>query len=195
MGKPVILRYIRFLQRDVQDRYRYFRFRQQWEKKDVQIDPTAVIRFSEGSILEIGPGSTIGAYSILDLLPYPNSPSVSHSSLTIGSRVAINEFNNIRVGGGDITIGDNCLISQFVSIIGSNHKISRNAFIRDQPWDTDKNFIIIGNDVWIGTHAIILPGVILGQGCIIAAGAVVSTDITDYSIAAGIPARVIGIRQ
>jgi len=97
MGKPVILRYIRFLQRDVQDRYRYFRFRQQWEKKDVQIDPTAVIRFSEGSILEIGPGSTIGAYSILDLLPYPNSPSVSHSSLTIGSRVAINEFNNIRV--------------------------------------------------------------------------------------------------
>jgi len=194
MGKPLMLQFIRFLQRDLQDRYRFFYFRQEWVKKEVWIDPSAVIRIAKDSFLDIGAGTSIGAHSILDLLSDPNASSASQSKLVIGRRVAINEYNNIRVGGGDITIGEGCLISQFVSIIGSNHSTSRDRFIRDQPWDEEANFIIIGNDVWIGTHAIILPGVNIGKGCIIAAGAVVSSDVADYSIVAGIPAKLIGIR-
>jgi maltose O-acetyltransferase len=52
--------------------------------------------------------------------------------------------------------------------------------------------IIVGNDSWIGANVTIMPGVKIGQFCVIGAGAVVTKDVPDYSIAAGVPARVIG---
>jgi maltose O-acetyltransferase len=55
--------------------------------------------------------------------------------------------------------------------------------------------VTIGNDVWIGDRVTILPGVTIGDGCIISAGAVVTHDVPEYSIAAGVPARVIGSRK
>ena len=195
MCKPALLRFLRLLQCDLLERYKFFQFRNDWENRGVQIDPRAIIRIAKGSLLEIGEGSAIGAYSILDLLPDPNSPNVTRSSLMIGRRVAINEFNNIRVSGAQIQIGDSCLISQFVSIIGSNHSIEKNTPIRDQRWDLSKPFIKIGNDVWIGVNAVILPGVQIGDGSIIAAGSVVTHDLPAYCIAAGVPATVIGARS
>ena len=115
--------------------------------------------------------------------------------MIVGKRVAINEFNNIRVGGGEIYIGDNCLVSQFVSIIGSNHAISLNVPIRDQPWDMARRTVMIDDDVWIGAHATVLPGVRIGSGAVIAAGAVVTTDIPANAIVGGVPAKVIGYRS
>jgi acetyltransferase-like isoleucine patch superfamily enzyme len=63
-------------------------------------------------------------------------------------------------------------------------------------WDLpgDKNFVIVRNDVWIGTKAVLLPGVRIGDGAIIGAGAVVTHDIPPYAIATGIPAKVKGFR-
>ena len=55
--------------------------------------------------------------------------------------------------------------------------------------------VAIGNDVWIGDRVVILPGVHIGNGCIIGAGAVVTKDIPDNAIAAGVPARVIRFRD
>lgn len=54
---------------------------------------------------------------------------------------------------------------------------------------------VIGNDVWIGTRAIIMPGVRIGNGVIIGAGAVVTKDIPDYAIVGGIPARILKYRK
>lgn len=51
--------------------------------------------------------------------------------------------------------------------------------------------VVIGNDVWIGAHAVILAGVAIGDGSVIAAGAVVTKDVAPYSVVAGVPARVI----
>ena len=53
---------------------------------------------------------------------------------------------------------------------------------------------IIGNDVWIGTNAILFPGIKIGNGAIIGAGAVVNKDVPDYAIVAGIPAKIIRYR-
>lgn len=58
----------------------------------------------------------------------------------------------------------------------------------------DNRPVIIGNDVWIGANAIILPGVRIGDGAVIAAGAVVTKDVDDYAIVGGVPARVIRYR-
>jgi acetyltransferase-like isoleucine patch superfamily enzyme len=61
----------------------------------------------------------------------------------------------------------------------------------DQPWDTRRTGVTIGDDVWIGTHTTILPGVTIGSGCVIGAGAVVSSNIPEYAVAAGVPAKII----
>lgn len=163
---------------------------QSWWARGVSISPSALILEGENSRLEIGQGSIIGPYTVLDLQNDRNATVAVTSVLRIGQRTAINEFNNIRVGGGEIIIGNGCMISQYVSIIATNHSIERGTWIQDQPWDITKNKIWIGDDVWIGTHAIILPGVTIGNGSIIAAGAVVTSNVPEYAIVAGIPAGI-----
>lgn len=168
--------------------------RQLWAASGVSVAPSALVRSDTRSMLEIGEGSMIGPYTILDLLSDPAAAVPTSSSLTIGRRVAINEFNNIRASGGEITIGDGCLIAQFVSIIATNHSIAPGSWMRDQPWDLKKRTVIIGEDVWIGVGVVILPGVTIGAGSVIAAGAVVTHDVPPGAIVAGVPARVVGSR-
>lgn len=55
--------------------------------------------------------------------------------------------------------------------------------------------VTIGNDVWIGMRSIIMPGVKIGNGAVIGAGAVVTKDVPDYAVVGGIPARVIRFRK
>jgi acetyltransferase-like isoleucine patch superfamily enzyme len=81
-----------------------------------------------------------------------------------------------------------------VSIVAANHSFSRGQLIRDQAGESTRNRVCIGDDVWIGAGAIILPGVTLGTGSVIAAGAVVTSDIPEYAIAAGVPAKVMKYR-
>ena len=51
--------------------------------------------------------------------------------------------------------------------------------------------VVIGDDVWIGANAVILPGVTIGRHCVVAAGAVVTKDVPDNTVVAGVPAKVI----
>ncbi|MBN1920169.1 MAG: acyltransferase [Anaerolineae bacterium] len=168
--------------------------RQEWWAKGVSISPLAIINLESPSHLTIGSGSGIGPYTILDLsvdrLSDPPSPSI----MRIGAHTAINEFNNIRSGGAEITIGDNCLISQYVAIIGSNHSTCAGVLVQSQPWDLMGAGVQIGNDVWLGTHAIVLPGVTIGDGAIVAAGSVVNSNVPPNAIVAGVPARVVRYR-
>ncbi len=84
-------------------------------------------------------------------------------------------------------IGDNVLIGPSVIIWSQNHKFSsRNLPISTQGYDYKK--VEIGDDVWIAARATILPGVKIGHGAIICAGAVVTKDVEEYSIVAGVPA-------
>jgi acetyltransferase-like isoleucine patch superfamily enzyme len=145
-------------------------------------------------VLEIGEGSLIGDYTVLNLLPDPQLAGQATSALKVGRRTAINEFNNIRAGNAQVTIGDGCLISQFVSIIDANHGTGRDSWMRDQSHRLIHAGVHIGDDVWIGASAVILPGVTIGQGAVIAAGAVVAQDVDDYTIVAGVPAKEIGHR-
>jgi maltose O-acetyltransferase len=65
----------------------------------------------------------------------------------------------------------------------------------DHPIRSDKVGVIIHDDVWIGTHATILPGVTIGRGAIVAAGAVVTADVAEYSIVGGVPTRFLNRRE
>lgn len=89
------------------------------------------------------------------------------------------------------TIGDNVMMGPEVVIYNVNHSYGRTDIpMCEQGFQKERN-VTIGNDVWIGRRAIILPGVTIGDGCIIGAGAVVSKNIEPYSIAVGNPARVV----
>jgi len=86
-----------------------------------------------------------------------------------------------------IHIGDNTIIGAYSYIISANHRADcRNIPIRDQGFVGAP--ITIGNDVWIGTHVVILPGVSIGDGAIIGAGSVVTKDVPPYEIWGGVPA-------
>ncbi|MFH2124852.1 MAG: acyltransferase [Pseudomonadota bacterium] len=105
------------------------------------------------------------------------------ANLVIGSRTII-ECNE------RIEIGDDVMVAENVSIRDTDHNFSDiTRRIRLQRVTTSP--IKIGNDVWIGYGAVITKGVVIGDGCVIGANSVVTRDIPPYSVAVGVPARVI----
>ena len=128
------------------------------------------------------------------------------------SDIEIGEFCNFRrnlqlraVRGGSIHIGDNCFFNTNVSItalsninIGNNVKIANNVVIVDHDHDYKNGLqgyvcekITIDDNVWIGANAVILKGVHIGTGAVVAAGSVVKDDIPEHSIVGGVPAAII----
>ena len=105
----------------------------------------------------------------------------------LGNRVEINNFSIVN-GTGGVDIGDDTLIGPGVRIISYQHLFAAGQTIRSQP--SEGKPIRIGCDCWIGTNAIILAGVTIGDGAVIGAGAVVTRDIPANVIAVGVPARI-----
>lgn len=93
-----------------------------------------------------------------------------------------------------VSIGDYTMLANNVSIIGSDHVFSdpRQPIIFSGRPELAKTRI--GKDVWIGAHSIIMCGVVIGDGAIIGAGSVVTKDIPEYAIYAGVPATLIKMR-
>ncbi|GAB4063920.1 hypothetical protein GCM10028811_39560 [Uliginosibacterium sediminicola] len=139
-------------------------------------------------------GVSVGRGALIIVAKDPRNLT-SKAALVVGVNTAINEYCNIRAAGGEIKIGADCLLGQFVSLIGSNHGIAASKMIKNQEWDTGKTGIEIGNDVWIGAKSVVLPGVSIGDGAVVAAGAIVTHDIPPYEIWGGVPAKRISIRR
>lgn len=142
--------------------------------------------------IKIGKGSQIHNNCVISLTRGFTSKD---PLLEIGDNTYIGECNNIRVAGGFIRIGNNCLISQQNTFVTSNHLINKCQLIKDQEWSKDDNFIILEDDVWVGANSVILPGVTIHKGAVIAAGSVVTKEVPPYAIVAGIPAKIIKFRE
>lgn len=106
-------------------------------------------------------------------------------NIALGKNVFINSGCCFQDQGG-IKIGDNVLIGQQVVLATLNHDSLPKKRCNMIPAP-----IHIGNDVWIGAHATILAGVTIGDGAIIAAGAVVTKDVPKYAVVGGVPAKTI----
>ncbi len=112
--------------------------------------------------------------------------------VTLGERSWLGPFCLVY-GNGGVTIGRNVLVAGHTTINTVSHAAERcDIPINDQPVLTGP--VVIEDDVWIGLNAVILQGVTLGHGCIVGAGAVVTRSIAPWSIAVGVPARVVGRR-
>lgn len=112
--------------------------------------------------------------------------------LSIGdnSGVGINSEMN-----GPITIGNNVMMGPEVVIYTTIHKHDRVDITMIEQGMDEPCPVTIGNDVWIGRRVMIMPGVNIGDGCVIGAGAVVTHDIPSYCVAAGVPARIVKRRK
>jgi len=114
-------------------------------------------------------------------------------SIDIGRSVFIGP-HAVVYGHGGVTIREETLIAMHCCILSSEHAIpTRSEGIRHHP-DT---FLPthIGRDVWLGAGVKVLGGVTIGDGCVVGAGAVVTKSLQPYSIAVGVPARVVGSRK
>jgi acetyltransferase-like isoleucine patch superfamily enzyme len=100
----------------------------------------------------------------------------------------------VLYGQGGLVIGKNALIAAHTVCIPGNHIFS-DPSVPINRQGASLQGINIGEDVWVGCGVRILDGVRIGRGCVIGAGAVVTQSLVDYSIAVGVPARVIGNRK
>ncbi|MBA6328373.1 acyltransferase [Colwellia sp. MB02u-6] len=109
--------------------------------------------------------------------------------ITLHDDVAIGEFAYIG-GAGGVEIGSACIIGQYFSVHSENHVFDDIACeIREQ--GVKRIGIKIGKNCWIGSKVTILDGAVVGNGCVIAAGAVVTGQFPDNVIIGGVPAKII----
>jgi acetyltransferase-like isoleucine patch superfamily enzyme len=159
--------------------------------------------------LEVGSNVTIDDYALI------NARGGESFGIRLEDEVIINRNCMLKAKTGSISIGrrtnvgGNSVIVSYTGIeIGESVLISGGCYINAGGYHMDdlsqpmvdlgvysKSPIKIGNDVWIGTGAIVLDGVTIGNHAVIGAGAVVNKNVSDYDIVAGVPARVIRNRQ
>jgi len=119
---------------------------------------------------------------------------VTGENIFLGKNVYIGNDVGLQASDKSITIGDYTMIANGTYITTVEHGMEHNNIpMLLQPNKTET--VTIGPDVWIGAKAVILPGVKIGKGAVIGAGAVVTKDIPEYAIAVGIPAKVIRLRK
>jgi acetyltransferase-like isoleucine patch superfamily enzyme len=160
-----------------------------------RVSPWAVIRFPFK--LTIGRGSRIHRCSLV----------ASGRGINVGKSVRIYDGCNMNALDGEISIGDHCVfgpsmtiygfgsvsigsyvaVASYSTIVASNHNFNdRDMYICQQ--GSNGKGISIENDVWIGANCVILDGVTVGKGSVVAAGSVVNKNVESYTVVGGVPA-------
>jgi len=138
----------------------------------VRMDTPPYRRFS------LGKKSVVESYSCINN---------AVGDIIIGDHTRIGIHNTII---GPVTIGSHVNLAQGITVTALNHNYSDTTKRIDEQGVSTKP-VIIGDDVWIGANAVILPGVTIGSHVVVAAGAVVTKDVPENTIVAGVPAKVI----
>lgn len=135
---------------------------------------------------EFGKNFSIRDFSIIDSY---GSIKKESGRLKIGNNVGISEYCYIGIRG-NLYIGNDVIIGPGVKIFTENHSVEiSNIPFRMQ--NEVRKDVIIGNNVWIGANAVILPGVIVHDNSVIAAGSIVSKNVEKSTIVGGVPAKLI----
>jgi galactoside O-acetyltransferase len=152
------------------------------------------IRVSVGRCLQINRGSSI-VFGKNVKLGNQNIVTARGGRIILGNSFNSNDRVILNADiGGTLSFGDNCLVGPGCIFRTTNHKFDDpDELIRNQGHEILD--IKIGNDVWFGSNVVVLPGVSLGNGCVVGAGAVITKSFNDFVILAGVPARIVGSRK
>ena len=186
---------------------RRMRWQLQFEQLGANVDIQPSAHFEYASRIQMGEDCSVARLALI------RANTADNRRIRLGNRVSVRENtlisanqghvsigddtwlgpNSIIYGNGGVDIGAHVLIASHCVITTVSHKFDRTDIpINCQGISTDP--IVIEDDVWLGTGAVILQGVRIGRGCIIGAGAVVTKSLPPYSIALGVPARIAGNR-
>ena len=162
--------------------------------------PRCYIRLLAPLYQHRGRGSKIYGSVRMDTPPYRRfflgDHSVIESYCCINNAVGdvvIGDYTRIGIHNtiiGPVCIGNHVNLAQGITVTALNHNFEDKTKRIDEQGITTKP-VIIGDDVWIGANAVILPGVTIGKHCVVAAGAVVTKDVPDNTIVGGMPAKEI----
>ncbi|MBE9236551.1 acyltransferase [Anabaena aphanizomenioides LEGE 00250] len=166
------------------------------------------VEFLSTTSIEIGNGVHIFKNVRLDAKGHPNNQIYLGNGVAIERNVDIGCLENTCIhieedtfigpnvciaGPGNITIGKQCMIASQSGIYANNHNFT-DTLLPMQKQGVTRQGIVIEDDCWLGHGVTVLDGVTIGKGSVIGAGAVVTKDIPPYSVAVGIPAKVIKSR-
>ena len=145
------------------------------------IAPEAAIFGEPGRAVMLGDRCAIAAQAFL------------HGPLTLGNDVSVNAGARLDGGRKGLFIGDGTRIASGAALYAFDHGLKPDRDIKDQP--VRSRGITLGRDVWIGANAGVTDGVTIGDHAVVAMGAVVTKDVPEWAIVAGVPARVVGDRR
>ena len=149
-------------------------------------DRVVLFERSGGGKIEMGDRVEIYRDSILE--------TGNNGVITIGSESSIHPGCYIYSYSQPISIGKGVMIAANCALYSYNHGSERSKTIREQGLQSEGP-IVIKDEAWLGVMVTVLDGVTIGEGAIIAAGSVVTRDVPDYAVAAGVPARVLRMRE
>lgn len=136
----------------------------------------------------------IGAHTVVDSF-VKIKPAGGSGDVIVGEWCVINTGCVLYTGNG-IHIGNQVAIAANCTFAPVNHAYQdRNRPIREQGFLPSKGGIVVEDDVWIGANCVLLDGCILRRGCVVGAGAIVRGEVAAYTVVAGQPLRVVGMRQ
>lgn len=150
--------------------------RRRWRRQGIRL----------GRNMKISSNVRIGKESALE----DGCRVIAEPRIVIGDHFYANAYCHML---GDITIGNDVILGPKVTIWARDHGTAKDVPMRLQPHVAAP--IVIGDDVWIGASAVILKGVTIGRGAVVAAGCVVTKDVPEWAIVAGVPARIIKHRS
>lgn len=134
----------------------------------------------------------LGAETGRRIVYYPGVRITPAHGIRIGDDVDF-ASDVLVTAGGKVVIGDRVLIGYRTVILSANHVVPKSPE-RIFGAGHDKKPVRIEADAWIGACCVILPGVTIGEGAVVAAGSVVTKDVAPFSVVAGVPARIIRMR-
>lgn len=157
--------------------------------EQVYLDSQVYLNGLPGGI-SIGQGTSLMHGTIFHVFNYRNMPQ---AGIWVGKNCFFGEYTCIR-GQGGVRIGDGVYTGTQVQIAAVNHVYADpDKFIKDQGITAEG--ITIEDDVWLGSNVVVVDGVTIGKGCVVGAGAVVTKNLPPYSIAVGVPAKVVKDRR
>lgn len=127
---------------------------------------------------------SLGSYSVIESFSCINN---AVGDVIIGDHTRVGLHNTII---GPVTIGSHVNLAQGITVTALNHNFNE-AGKRIDEQGVSTTPVTIGDDIWIGANAVILPGVSIGAHSVVAAGAVVTKDVPPHSLVAGVPAKII----